>query len=415
MSDEPQGPLSGVRVLDLTRHLAGPYATTIMGDFGADVVKIESLPDGDPARAIRSGGESPDVDGQAFSVYNHGKRSIAVDLRTPEGVELVRRMARTADVLIENYRPGVADAIGIGYGTLREINPRLVYCSVSAFGQEGPWSSQPATDPVIQAMSGVIAVTGHPGDPVRVGVPIGDVMGAMSSIQGILMALHARHSTGEGQWVDVSLLHALAFTHTTRLGELYSTGREPQGQGTAHSMVAPYEVFPTKDGPVIAGSWTQDTWPRFCRALGRPELADDPRFATNPLRLANRPALREIVTEVMERRTMAEWEVEFHRAKALYGPVLTVSQMLEQEQMVDRPAVVDVTCGDGRVTTVPDSTSAVRLHGTPGAVVLPPPRFSEHAHEVLAELGLSSDEIADLAARGVVRVPSTTGGEPLVV
>ena len=234
-----QGPLAGVRVLDFTRHLAGPYATTIMGDFGADVVKIESVPDGDPARSIRMPGEPLDIDGQAFIAYNHGKRSIAIDLRSEEGMALVRRMVETADVVIENYRPGVADAIGIGYEALRAVNPRLVYCSVSAFGQEGPWSRRPATDPVIQAMSGVIAVTGNPGDPARAGVPVGDIMGAMSGLQGILMALLARERTGEGQWVDVSLLHALAFTHTTRLAELYATGKEPQGQGTAHSTVRP--------------------------------------------------------------------------------------------------------------------------------------------------------------------------------
>jgi crotonobetainyl-CoA:carnitine CoA-transferase CaiB-like acyl-CoA transferase len=398
-------------VLDFTRHLAGPYATTILGDFGADVVKIESVPHGDPARAIRSAGESADSDGQAFNVYNHGKRSIALDLRTPEAVELVMRMALTADVVIENYRPGVADSIGIGYEDLRSVNPRLVYCSVSAFGQEGPLSSQPATDPVIQAMSGVLWVTGHPDDPVRVGVPIGDVMGAMSGVQGILMALLARERTGEGQWVDVSLLHALAFTHTTRLGELYGTGREPGGQGTSHSMVAPYEVFPTSDGPVIAGSWTEDTWPRFCAAVGRPDLADDPRFATNLLRLANRPALRAVITEIMEKRTTAQWETEFYREKALFGPVLTISDMLAQEQMAARPAVVDVTRGDGRIVKVPDSTSAVKLHGTPGAVVKPPPLLSEHAYEILADLGLSTEEVEDMGSRGVVSIPRSTGGE----
>lgn len=407
----PQGPLVGIRVLDFTRHLAGPYATTILGDFGANVVKIESVPDGDPARAIRSAGEDPDVDGQAFSTYNHGKRSIALDLRTPEAVEVVRTMARTADVVIENYRPGVADSIGIGYKDLRTLNPRLVYCSVSAFGQEGPWSSQPATDPVIQAMSGVLWVTGHQDDPVRVGVPIGDVMGAMAGVQGILMALYARERTGEGQWVDVSLLHALAFTHTTRLGELYSTGREPGGQGTAHSLVAPYEVFPTADGSVVAGSWTEDTWPRFCDAIGQPDLVDDPRFATNQLRLANRPALRAVVTEIMEHRTSALWETEFHRAKALFGPVLTISQMLAQEQMAERPAVVEVTSSDGRVVKVPDSTSAVRLHGTPGAVVKPPPLLSEHAEEILVEYGFSPPEVEDLASKGIVRFPVSTGGE----
>ncbi|MBS45656.1 MAG: hypothetical protein CMH83_21280 [Nocardioides sp.] len=399
------GPLDGIRVLDFTRHLAGPYATTVLGDFGADVVKIESA-EGDPARGIRTGDEEPGRDGQAFTVYNHGKRSIALDLRTAEGVALVHSLAATADVVIENYRPGVADAIGIGYAALRGVNPRLVYCSVSAFGQEGPWSQQPATDPVIQGMSGVIQVTGQPGDPVRVGVPIGDVMGAMSSIQGILMALLARERTGEGQWVDVSLMHALAFTHTTRLAELLATGNEPGGQGTAHSMVAPYEMFETADRPVIAGSWTEDTWPRFCAALGMPELVDDPRFATNQRRLANRPALREVVTAVMRSRTAAEWETEFHRASALFGPVLTISQMLAQAEEALRPAVVDMTRGDGSVVTVPDSTSAVRMHGTPGTVRRPPPLLSEHAQEVLAEIGLDETAIDDLARRGVVRLPA---------
>jgi formyl-CoA transferase/CoA:oxalate CoA-transferase len=408
-----QGPLAGIRVLDFTRHLAGPYATTIMGDFGADVVKIESVPDGDPARSIRMPGEPLELDGQAFIAYNHGKRSIAIDLRTEEGIALVKRLVETADVVIENYRPGVADAIGIGYEALREINPRLVYCSVSAFGQEGPWSRRPATDPVIQAMSGVIAVTGNPGDPARAGVPVGDIMGAMTGIQGVLMALLARERTGEGQWVDVSLLHALAFTHTTRLAELYATGKEPQGQGTAHSTVAPYEVFPTADGPVIAGSWTEDTWPRFCVALGRPELATDPRFETNQKRLTNRAELRAVVTEVMTQRTTAEWEAEFARAGALFGPVLTISQMLEQAQMEHRPAVAEITRADGRVVKVPDSTSAIRLHGTAGAVAKPPPLLSEHAEEVLAELGLSAAEVEALASRGIVRLPAVWG-EPVV-
>lgn len=405
------GPLAGIRVLDFTRHLAGPYATTMMGDFGADVIKIESVDSGDPARSIRMADESPDQDGQAFIAYNHGKRSFAVDMRTEEGLDLVRRLVPTADVVIENYRPGVADTIGIGYEALREINPRLVYCSISAFGQEGPWSKRPATDPVIQAMSGLISVTGQPGDPVRVGVPMGDIMGAMAGLQGILMALLERNTSGEGQWVDVSLLHALSFTHTTRLAEYFATGNAPGGQGTAHSTVAPYEVFPTADRPVIAGSWTEDTWPRFCEALGRPELAVDPRFATNPLRLANRPELRKVVTDIMEQRTAAEWEVEFGKARALYGPVLTVPQMLEQPSMKDRPAVKEIVCADDRVVTVPDSTSAIRMHRTAGAVTQAPPLLSEHAVEILGELGLDADGIRELAERGVVRVPEFARGE----
>ncbi|TQC48815.1 CoA transferase [Rhodococcus sp. WS4] len=407
----PVGPLTGVRVLDLTRHLAGPYATTILGDFGADVIKVESRPSGDPTRVLRTAGEAQDRDSAAFVNYNHGKRSIAIDLRTPAGVEVVKRLAANADVLIENYRPGVTDSIGIGYEVLHEINPRLIYCSVSAFGQTGPWSRQPATDPVIQAMSGLLRVTGHPGDPVRVGVPIGDVMGAMSSIQGILMALFARERTGEGQWVDVSLLHSLALTHTTRLAEYYSTQKEPAGQGTAHSLVAPYELFKTADGEVIAGSWAEDTWPRFCRAIDRPDLENDPRYATNVLRVRNRAELAALISEVMAKKTTAEWQEKFHAAKALFGPMLTMSQVLSFEQMDDRPAVVDVAHPVIGAVSVPNPASAVVLHGTPGGVRLAPPTYSEHARAILDEAGYDETEIAEMGAGGVILIPDFAGAE----
>jgi crotonobetainyl-CoA:carnitine CoA-transferase CaiB-like acyl-CoA transferase len=408
-----RGPLVGIRVLDFTRHLAGPYATTMMGDFGADVIKIESVPSGDPARSIRMADEPADQDGQAFIAYNHGKRSIAIDLRTEAGIALVRRLAETADIVIENYRPGVADQIGIGYEALRAVNPRLIYCSISAFGQEGPWSKRPATDPVVQAMSGIISLTGNPGDPVRVGVPMGDIMGAMTGLQGILMALLERNTSGEGQHVDISLLHALTFTHTTRLAELLATGKEPGGQGTAHSTVAPYEVFPTADKPVIAGSWTEDTWPRFCAALGMPELATHPKFATNPLRLANRPELRAVVTEALSHKTAAEWEQEFARERALFGPVLTVSQALAQPQMEARPAVTEIVCADDRRVTVADSTSAIRFSRTAGAVTQAPPLLSEHAEDILGEIGLDADEIAQLMSSGAVKAAKIREGEPV--
>lgn len=401
-------PLDGIRVLDFTRHLAGPYATTILGDFGADVIKIESQPNGDPTRGLRSAGESDDLDSEAFLNYNHGKRSIAIDLRVPAGVELVKRLVRSADVVVENYRPGVADEIGIGYADLSAENRGLIYCSVSAFGQEGPWAAQPATDPVIQAMSGLLGVTGHPGDPVRVGVPIGDVMGAMASVQGVLFALFARERTGEGQLVDVSLLHTLALTHTTRLAEYYATGKEPGGQGTAHSLVAPYQLFKTADGEVIAGSWAEDTWPRFCRAIGRPDLEKDPRFKTNVLRVRNRDALVAIIDEIMRRRTTAEWQREFHAAKALFGPMLSVSAMIGHEQMADRPAVVPLDHPARTPVSVPNPASAVRLHGTPGAVTLAPPLFSEHARVILTELGLSEGEVEALGKTGVVHLPASS-------
>ncbi|MDQ7910847.1 CoA transferase [Phytohabitans sp. ZYX-F-186] len=395
-------PLQGIRVLDFTRHLAGPYATTILGDFGADVIKVESRPDGDPTRHLRMGVEPPDADSQAFMNYNHGKRSIAIDLRRPDGVALARRLARGCDVVIENYRPGVADAIGIGYEALSADNPGLIYCALSAFGQNGPWARQPATDPVVQAMSGVLEVTGHAGDPVRVGVPISDVVGGMASVQGILLALYARRHTGVGQLVDVSLLHAMILTHTTRLAEYFATGAEPRGQGTAHSLVAPYELFETADGKVIAGSWAEDTWPRFCRAIGRTDLTEDPRFKTNVLRVRHRAELAAIIQAELSQRTTEQWQGSFHEANALFGPLLPISQAITHAQMEDRPAVVRIPHPVHGTVSVPNPASAVRLHGTPGGVRIAPALLSQHAREILLDFGLSTAEIDALGRDGTV-------------
>jgi crotonobetainyl-CoA:carnitine CoA-transferase CaiB-like acyl-CoA transferase len=395
-------PLTGLKILDFTRHLAGPFATTMLGDYGADVVKVESMPAGDPVRRLHSAAESGDGDSLAFVNYNHGKRSIALDLRTAAGVDVVKRLARDADVVVENYRPGVTDEIGIGYDDLRAMNPRIIYCSVSAFGQEGPWSRQPATDPVVQAMAGLISVTGFPGQPVRAGVPMADVVGGLSAVQGILLALQARERTGIGQWVDVSMLHALLQTHTTRMAEYFATGNDPSGQGNAHTLVAPYETFETADGVVIAGSWAEDTWPRFCRALGKPELIEDERFGSNVARVRRRAELSAIIAAEMRLLTTAEWEIRFHEAKALFGPVLPLSGALRHEQLDSRPAVVAVDHPELGTVEVPNPASAVVLHGTPGGVRLPPPLYGEHGRDILAEAGYDDAEIGRLLADGVI-------------
>jgi crotonobetainyl-CoA:carnitine CoA-transferase CaiB-like acyl-CoA transferase len=255
---------------------------------------------------------------------------------------------------------------------------------------------------VVQAMSGIVYATGNPGEPMRVGVPIADVMGAMACVQGVLLALEARHSTGLGQWVDISMLHALMLANTSRLAELLSSGQEPIGQGTAHNLVAPYQVFDTADGQVIAGSWTEDTWPRLCRAIGLPELADDPRFTDNVLRVRNRDELAAIVGGVLRQESTAHWEDRFHQERALFGPVLPIGQAITHEQTVGRPAVVTLPHPDLGTVTVPDPPSAILLHGTPGAVSLPAPRLGEHTHEILAEFGLGDSDIDDLLATRTV-------------
>ncbi|HMG41630.1 MAG TPA: CoA transferase, partial [Acidimicrobiales bacterium] len=249
--------LDGVKVIDFSRHMSAPYGTVVLGDFGADVVKVESVPEGDPAR--RTGTAFVDGVSGLFLQWNRSKRSLAVDMRQPDGLEVVRRLVADADVLVENYRPGVTDAIGIGYQAMSELNPRLIYCSVSAFGPDGPIASYPGTDPVIQAMSGVMSLTGEAdGGPLLVGIPIADFTGAMTMVQGVLLGLLAREKTGRGQRVDIPMLSALVFGLTTRLASYWADGDDPVRHGAAHSVVAPYQVYATSDGKVVAGAWAPE-------------------------------------------------------------------------------------------------------------------------------------------------------------
>ncbi len=323
--------LAGTRVLDFTRHMAGPYATVLLGDFGADVIKVESMPYGDPARRI--GQAFIDGTSGVFLMWNRSKRGIALDQRKPEAREIVRRLVEKADMLVENFRPGMAEEIGIGWDTVAPLNSRLIYLSISAFGPTGPIAQYPGTDPVVQAMSGVMSVTGErDGGPVLVGLPIADFSSAMVAVQAAWLGLLAREKTGKGQRVDVPMLAALVFGLTTRLAAYWATGEEPVREGAAHSTVAPYQVFKAKDGDIVAGAWTRDTWPRFCEAVGRPDMANDPRFVDNPDRMRHRDQLIGELEKIFITRTVAEWEQRFHDANALFGPVCTVGQALAHPQ-----------------------------------------------------------------------------------
>ena len=392
-------PLSGVKVVDFTRQMAGPYATLVLGDFGADVVKVESVPDGDPSRRTGTafvGGESG-----IFLQWNRSKRSLAIDLRQPEALEIVLRLVDDADVVVENYRPGVADEIGIGYEALIRRNPRLVYCSLSAFGQDGPYAGAPGTDPVIQAMSGIMSLTGETdGDPLLVGVPVADFTGAMMVIQGVLLALLARERTGRGQHVDISMLGGLLFSLTTRLASYWATGDDSQRHGHAHSVVAPYQTYETADGRVVAGAWAPEGWPRFCAALGRPDLVDDARFAVNTDRVANRDVLNAELVPLFKEHTTAEWEEIFHRERALFGEVCTIARALAhpQAQTLDMVQSVD----HARVGTIPQLATPIKLSDTPAQLRLPPPMLGQHTAEVLAQAGCSAEEIARLVESGTV-------------
>lgn len=399
--------LDGIRVVDFTRQMSGPYASLVLGDFGADVVEVEQCPSGDPARRIGAtfaGGEST-----MFLTWNRNKRSICLDLRRPEGLDLALALIDGADVVMENYRPGVAEAIGIGAEEVQQRNPRAVYCSINAFGSTGPFAGRPGTDPVVQAMSGVMSVTGEPdGDPLLVGIPIADFTAAMSAVQAILLALFARERTGRGQRVEVPMLHALAFGLTTRVGAYFATGEDPARHGSQHSQVVPYQAFRTADGHVVAGTWGDDGWRRFCEGIDWPELADDERFATNVQRVAHREELAQLLQERFEERTTAEWDARLGQMGVLAAPVNTFSELFAHPQAAALGLTVEVehpTAGRQRQVA-----PAVRLEAAPGSVRRPAPLLGQHTREILGELGLAPAEIDRLVASGAATGPATGAG-----
>jgi crotonobetainyl-CoA:carnitine CoA-transferase CaiB-like acyl-CoA transferase len=404
-------PLAGVRILDLTRHMTGPYATVMLADFGADVIKVESVPFGDPSR--RTGTAFQDGESGLFLIWNRGKRSIALDLRTPEGVEAVQRLAKNCDVLIENYRPGVADKIGVGYSDLSKVNPGLIHVSISAFGGTGPRSLDPGTDPVVQAMSGVMSVTGEADrEPMYVGVPIADFTGAMVGAQAVMLGLLSRAKTGRGQKIDISMLNALMSSLTTRLASYWYGGEVPTRHGNEHSVVAPYQAFQTKDGWAVAGVWGggSDPWERFCRAVDRMDLFEDPRFLTNVDRVAHRQELNNILDEVFLGATTAQWQERFQEARALFGPVLTIPEAVEQDQAQATGLVTSIE--HPKLGEIPMMRPSIQMSDTPGGIERHPPLLGEHSIEVLQEIGYTDDEINRLIEAGTVLV-NEDGSAPL--
>lgn len=391
--------LDGVRIIDFSRQMSAPYATLLLGDFGADVVKVESLPHGDGSR--RTGTAFIDGESGLFLIWNRNKRSLAVDLRSPDSKEIVHRLVEASDILVENYRPGVAEEMGIGYEAMAEINPRLIYASLSAFGPQGPFARKPGTDPVVQAMSGVMSLTGEPdGGPLLVGLPVADFTGAMVLTQGMLLGLLARERTGRGQRVDTPMLAGLVFGLTTRLASFWADGKEPQRHGSAHSVVAPYQVYRSADGDVVAGAWAPEAWPRFCEAIGRPDLVDDERFAVNADRVANRTALNDILDKIFIEHTTSEWEQRFEEANALFAEVCSIPRILSHPQM-DSLGMVQ-TVEHARLGEIPQLGPPIFMSETPGSIKRPPPLLGQHTAEVMSQLGYSETQIDDLAGRGVV-------------
>ena len=334
-----EGALSGIRVLDCTRVLAGPYATMVLADLGADVVKVEEPTRGDEARDVGPFIGRPSA---YFISLNRGKKSLTLNLKEPDGRQIFIELAAKADVVVENFRPGTMERLGLGYETLRERNPRLIYAACSGFGQTGPLAGRAAYDIVIQGMGGVMSITGTPGgEPVRVGVSIGDITAAFFTVIGILAALQARERTGEGQLVDVGMLDSQVAILENAIIRFTTTGEVPQPLGTRHPSIAPFEAFPAKDGHVIFAVGTAH-WGAFCRALGRADLVNEERFATNALRAENVEELRALIAEVSPEKTVAEWIAVMEDSGVPCGPINTIEEIASHIQVAAREMLVEV-------------------------------------------------------------------------
>ena len=393
------GALAGVRVVELAHIMAGPICGRMLADMGADVVKVESPARGDPTRALVPL-EGTGTSG-AFVMMNRGKRGVAVDLKAEVGRAVARRMLAGCDVVIENFRKGAMEGLGLGYESLKAANPGLVYCQVTGFGRTGPLADQGGFDLVAQGMTGLMSVTGEgPGrPPVKCGPPLTDITAGVLGATGVVAALYARERTGVGQRVDTSLFEAGLAQTFWQSAVALATGESPGPLGSAHPLVAPYEAFPTADGWIAVGGWNQVNWLRLLDALELGELAGDPRFATNDARMRNQGALREALGRRMRTASSSAWLRRLEEAAVPAGPVLDVLEALRHPQTVAREMVVTVEQGGEAVETL---GMPVKMSGTPAGAGRGAPRLGEHTEEVLGEYGFGKTEIAELLRSGVV-------------
>ena len=396
-----QGLLKGIRVLDLSRVLAGPYCSMMLGDLGADVIKIERPGVGDETRhwgpPFAAPGESA-----YFLCVNRNKRSITIDMKKSDGIEIVKSLARKSDVFIENFTPGTTESLGVGYDAIREINPGIIYCSITGFGPDGPYSKRAGYDLAVSAFGGLMGITGEPdGPPVKVGVAITDVTTGISAQGAICAALYAREKTGRGQRIDLSLLETQVSALVNIASSYLVSGDIPKRWGTAHETIVPYQGFETKDKYVIVAVGNDQLWVKFCKIVGMPELAEDPRFKTNPLRVKNRKECIGILAPILKTRSRDEWVDLLNSESIPCAPINAMDEVFKNPQVLHRKMLQEVdhpTAGKIKLVGIP-----VKYSDAEAAIRRPPPLLGQHTSEILSEvLGYEDARIEQLKAAGVI-------------
>ncbi|MCX7828260.1 MAG: CoA transferase [Thermanaerothrix sp.] len=392
-------PLEGVTVLDLTRVLAGPFATMMLSDMGARVIKVENPTGGDDSRAF-----APMVNGESayFMSINRGKESVAINLKHPEGKKLLLELVKKVDVLVENFKPGTMEKLGLGYSVLSEANPRLIYAASSGFGQYGPYSHLPAYDLIIQGMGGLQSITGQDEEhPTKVGSSMADILAGVFTVIGILGALRARDITGQGQMVDVAMLDCLVATLENAIARYVVTGNVPKPAGNDHPSIAPFATFESSDGFVNIAAGNDALWAKLCAVLGMEDFVEDPRFLTNSDRIRNWPELKAAINERIRTRSTAHWVEVLREANVPCGPINTVDKVISDPHVLARDMIVSLVhpvAGELKVPGIP-----IKFSKTPGKINGPAPLLGEHTGKVLAEfLSMGDGEVDQLKRQGVL-------------